>query len=79
MKLVNITSAKAHLSSLLKQVEDKNDEVIIERAGKPIAKIIKYNPHQKINRIGQFKEQIIISEDFDEWPEDLAIKLGLQD
>lgn len=79
MKLVNITSAKAHLSSLLKQVEDQNDEVIIERAGKPIAKIIKYHPHQKINRIGQFKKQIIISEDFDEWPEDLAIKLGLQD
>ncbi|MCC8372292.1 MAG: type II toxin-antitoxin system prevent-host-death family antitoxin [Rickettsia endosymbiont of Pseudomimeciton antennatum] len=76
---VNITSAKAHLSSLLKEVEDKNEEVIIERAGKPIAKIIKYNPMKSINRLGIFKDKIKVAKDFDKWPEEIAIRLGIKD
>jgi hypothetical protein len=79
MQLVNITSAKAHLSSLLKQVEDQNEEIIVERAGKPIARIIKYRPNKSINRLGLFKNQIKISDDFDEWPNDIAIRLGIKD
>ncbi|OZG32364.1 MULTISPECIES: type II toxin-antitoxin system Phd/YefM family antitoxin [Rickettsieae] len=76
---VNITSAKAHLSSLLKEVEDKNEEVIIERAGKPIAKIIKYNPMKSINRLGIFKDKIKITKDFDKWSEEMATRLGIKD
>jgi prevent-host-death family protein len=76
---VNITSAKAHLSSLLKEVEDKNEEVIIERAGKPIAKIIKYNPVKSINRLGIFKDKIKVAKDFDKWSEAMAIRLGIKD
>jgi prevent-host-death family protein len=79
MKSVNITSAKAHLSSLLKQVEEKDQEVIIERSGTPIAKLIKYKPIRIVNRIGKFKNQISITEDFDVWPDELAIKLGVKD
>jgi prevent-host-death family protein len=41
MQSVNISSAKAHLSSLLKKLEETEEEIIIERAGKPIAKILK--------------------------------------
>ena len=44
MQSVNISSAKAHLSSLLKKLEETEEEIIIERAGKPIAKILKYKP-----------------------------------
>ncbi|MDN3031245.1 MAG: type II toxin-antitoxin system prevent-host-death family antitoxin [Candidatus Tisiphia sp.] len=76
---VNITSAKAHLSSLLKEVEDKNEEVIIERAGKPIAKIIKYNPMKSINRLGIFKDKIKITKDFDKWSEEMSTRLGIKD
>ncbi|WP_341750724.1 MULTISPECIES: type II toxin-antitoxin system prevent-host-death family antitoxin [unclassified Candidatus Tisiphia] len=76
---VNITSAKAHLSSLLKEVEDKNEEVIIERAGKPIAKIIKYSPMKSINRLGIFKDKIKVAKDFDKWSEEIAIRLGIKD
>ena len=79
MYSVNITSAKAHLSSLLRQIEDYNEEIIIERAGRPIAKIIKYKPTKAINRIGAFKNKIKYSEDFDQWPEDIAVKLGIKD
>lgn len=75
---VNITSAKAHLSSLLKKLEEKDEEIIIERAGKPIAKILKYTITKKFKRLGIFKNQITVSDDFDEWPDDIAIKLGIK-
>lgn len=47
-KIYSYSISIKNLSSLLKEVEDKNEEVIIERAGKPIAKIIKYNPMKSI-------------------------------
>ncbi|WP_341751271.1 type II toxin-antitoxin system prevent-host-death family antitoxin [Candidatus Tisiphia endosymbiont of Piscicola geometra] len=79
MYLVNITSAKSHLSSLLKEVEDKNEEVIIEKVGKPIAKIVKYNPVKSINRLGIFKDKIKVTKDFDKWSEEMATRLGIKD
>jgi prevent-host-death family protein len=79
MRSVNITSAKAHLSALLKKVEEENEEIIIERAGKPIAKILKYRPTKHFNRLGMFKNKITVSNNFDEWPEDIAVKLGIKD
>jgi antitoxin (DNA-binding transcriptional repressor) of toxin-antitoxin stability system len=79
MILVNITSAKAHLSSLLKQLEENNEEIIIERAGKPIAKILKYRAIKKFNRLGILKNKIHVSDDFDQWPNDIAITLGIKD
>ena len=72
MILVNITSTKAHLSSLLKQLEEDNEEIIIERAGRPIAKILKYTNINNFNRLGIFKNKISISNDFDQWSEDIA-------
>lgn len=77
MHSVNITSAKAHLSSLLREVEEKNEEIIIERAGKPIARIIKYKSVKNINRLGPLKNKIKISKDFDQWPDDIALRLGI--
>ena len=79
MQSVNITLAKSHLSSLLKKIEEKNEEIIIERAGKPIARLIKYKPIKNIDRLGGFIDKIKLSEDFDEWPNDIAIKLGIKD
>lgn len=79
MQSVNITSAKSRLSSLLKKIEEKNEEIIIERAGKPIARMIKYKPVKTINRLGVFIDKIKLSEDFDQWPDDIAIRLGIKD
>ncbi|MFU7500110.1 MAG: hypothetical protein ACJBCI_00015 [Candidatus Tisiphia sp.] len=74
---VNITSAKAYLSSLLKEVGGKNEEVIIERAAK-LLKSLKYNPMKSINRHGAFKDKIKVAKDFDKWPEEMAIRLGIK-
>jgi hypothetical protein len=30
------------------------------------------------NRLGWLKDKIILAEDFDEWPEDVAVKFGIK-
>ena len=61
--LVNIHQAKTHLSKLIERVL-KGEEVIIGKAGKPVAKLIPYTP--KKVKLGVLKGKIKISEDFDE-------------
>lgn len=79
MHNVNITTAKSHLSSLLREIEDKNEEIIIERLGKPIAKIVKYKPLDSSKRLGALKNKIHIANDFDSWPDDIAKSLGIKE
>jgi len=71
MKNINITNAKTRLSALVKEVVENNEEIILTKDGVPMAKIIKYQAKNN-KRIGIFKNQIIISDDFDKWPEDIA-------
>ena len=70
MKTVNIHEAKTHLSRLLESVEE-GDEVVIARAGKPIAKLVPLKP--KPRHPGGLKGKIRIHPDFDEpLPQDIA-------
>jgi hypothetical protein len=62
---------------LLKKLEETEEEIIIERAGKPIAKILKYKPIKSCNRLGLLKNKIVLADDFDKWPEDIAMKFGM--
>jgi len=79
MKNINITAAKTHLSSILKDIIEHDEEVIINRAGTPIAKIIKYKKSLKIRRVGVFKNKIFIDKEFDKWPDDIEQSLGIKD
>lgn len=79
MELLNITQAKAQLSSVIERVTTKGEEFIIGKAGKPVAKIIPYQPAQKKRRFGFLKGQIKIADDFDTWPDDIAKALGIID
>jgi len=63
---------------LLKKLEETEEEIIIERAGKPIAKILKYKPIKSCNRLGLLKNKIVLADDFDKWPEDIAMKFGME-
>ena len=73
-KTVNIHAAKTRLSSLIAEVE-KGGEVVIARAGKPVAKLvpIKVKPKMRADRRpGFLKGQIRIGPDFDEpLPDDI--------
>jgi len=73
-KTVNIHTAKTTLSSLLTEVE-AGSEIVIARAGKPIAKLVPLKAKAKIRpdrRPGQMKGKIWIGPNFeDPLPEEI--------
>jgi prevent-host-death family protein len=71
MKQVNIHEAKTQLSKLIALVE-KGEEIVIARAGKPVARLVhdrkKAAPssrHPKSRIAGALKGKIWIADDFD--------------
>lgn len=74
--MMNIHETKSHLSSLLRRVIE-GEEIIIGKAGKPIAKIIPYET--KIRKGGQWKGKVHMSEDFDELSDYLKEAFGMND
>jgi prevent-host-death family protein len=65
----NVHEAKTHFSKLLAEVE-KGEEVVIARAGKPVAKLVPVRAGTTKRPLGKYKGQIWIAPDFDELPED---------
>jgi len=62
---VNVHEAKTHLSRLLERVE-RGEEIVIARAGKPVAKLVPIEPRARRGMGGKYKGQIWMSDDFDE-------------
>ena len=77
--MLNISEAKAQLSSVIEQVVTRGEEFLIGRAGKPVARIVRYEAARKNRRVGLYKGKIHVASDFDEWPEDVARALGMRD
>lgn len=71
MKLVNVHEAKSTLSKLLELVKDGED-VIIGKAGKPVARLVPYDPAFEPRKPGAWKGKVRIAEDFDSLPADRA-------
>ena len=61
---VNIHEAKTHLSKLLVRVEE-GEEVIIAKAGKPIARLVKVGERPARRVPGSAKGKVTIAPDFD--------------
>jgi len=64
MKTVNIREAKTHLSRLLEQVT-AGEEVIIAKAGKPIARIVPISNKSRKRILGSEKGRFKVPDDFD--------------
>jgi prevent-host-death family protein len=64
-KVVNIHEAKTHLSKLLQQVA-MGEDIIIAKAGEPVARLIPYIKQVPRRIPGSAKGKIWISEDFNE-------------
>lgn len=77
MQITNISEAKAQLSSLIERVTSGED-IIIGKAGKPVARLIRYENNRKPRRPGALKGKIKIAEDFDELPDDIAGEFGME-
>lgn len=70
MLMVNIHEAKTRLSRLLREVE-RGDEVVIARAGTPVAKLIAYTPASEAREPGIWRGRVVMAADFDELPDDV--------
>ena len=72
MQITNISEAKASLSKLIEKVL-QGEEVIIGKAGKPVAKLVPYalesSPRQL--GVGHWHGKIWIADDFDQLPEEI--------
>ena len=72
MYITNISEAKASLSQLVEKVL-RGEEVVIGKAGKPVAKLVPYDHDSSPRDLSQgiWKNQIWIAEDFDVLPKDI--------
>ncbi len=71
MSVVNIHAAKTNLSRLIDEVST-GGEVVIARAGKPVARLVPYEPIPKHGKrlLGRLDGQFNIPDDFDRLGED---------
>jgi prevent-host-death family protein len=63
VKVVNMHEAKTTLSQLVEQVE-RGEEVVLARAGQPVARIVPIAPSGK-RQLGAWKGRVRMSDDFD--------------
>ncbi len=65
MAIFNIHDAKMHFSKLLERVQ-RGEEVVIAKAGKPVARPIPFSPNDMAPRKpGNDKGKVVIQPDFD--------------
>ena len=60
----NIHDAKTNLSRIIERVEH-GEEIIISRAGTPVAKVIPLAPRAKRTRRGSLAGRLVLSDDWD--------------
>ncbi|OGK15837.1 hypothetical protein A2774_05880 [Candidatus Roizmanbacteria bacterium RIFCSPHIGHO2_01_FULL_39_12c] len=70
MQTYNIHEAKTNLSKLIEKTL-KGEELVIAKAGKPVAKLTPYKSIKKKRKAGAFKGEIWIAPDFDEESEEI--------
>jgi len=71
MEVTNIHEAKTHLSKLIERVE-RGEEVIIARAGKPVAKIVPYRePAKPVRKPGAWQGKVKILPGFYEFDKEI--------
>ena len=70
MQLTNIYEAKTHFSQLIDKVCN-GEEIIIGKAGKPVAKLVPFKPTKQARKPGCWKGKVKISKDFNTLPKEI--------
>jgi prevent-host-death family protein len=74
-----VRGAKTNFSRLVDSAR-RGEDVIVERSGRPVAKIVAYDePRGLMSLRGVWKGKGHIPDDFDELPEDLQRAFGMID
>ena len=68
---VNIHEAKTHLSRLVERVEG-GEEVVIARAGRPVARLVPFRARTAPRVPGIWRGRVTLAADFDATPSDLV-------
>jgi prevent-host-death family protein len=77
MTVNSITEAKANLSALIEKVCE-GQEIIIGRAGKPVAVLVPYHKATHARKPGSLSGKIRVEKDFDApLPYDIATSFGV--
>lgn len=77
MTVNSITEAKTNLSALIAKVCE-GQEIIIGRAGKPVAVLVPYSKAGRMCKPGSLSGKIRIAKDFDApLPQDIATAFGV--
>ena len=66
--IINDYEAKANFSKLLDRVAD-GEEIVIGRAGKPLARLVPFRPKREPRVPGEFAGRIRMTKDFDAAPD----------
>ena len=69
--VVNIHEAKTHFSRLVERAEH-GEEVLIGRAGRPVAKLVPYEEPTQPRLPGGWEGRVRMAPDFDDLPTELA-------
>ena len=71
MEQLNVYEAKTRLSDLLNRVE-RGEEIIIARAGRPVARLVSVTQRHAPRIPGAWRGRVTMAADFDELPDDLT-------
>ena len=78
MVVRNISEAKSELSALIEAVQN-GSEVIIAKAGKPVARLIPFRGPSRPRTPGSMAGEIWIAPDFESLPHDIADAFGMKE
>lgn len=70
-KQVNIHEAKTHFSRLVERAA-RGEEVVIARAGTPVARLVPYGQTGDLRKPGAWRGRVRLAADFDELPPHLG-------
>jgi len=68
--MTNIHEAKTHFSKLVERAA-AGEEIVIAKAGKPVARLVPYKEAPPQRKPGSMKGKIRIARDFDDLPDDV--------
>lgn len=71
MHQVNMHEAKSQLSKLVEEAQ-AGGEVVIAKAGKPVARIVPYELRSEPRHPGRWKGKVWIADDFDQTSQELT-------
>jgi prevent-host-death family protein len=71
MQILNIHNTKTHFSKLIERVT-AGEEIIISKAGVPVAKLVSYHEEETARTPGFWKGRVVMAPDFDELPAEIS-------